>query len=372
MDDWETIHRAIASLYDAAVDPDAWPDALVAVADAVGAVAASLYATDPRTSDVLLMKSWNHDPQQDREFIEHYTRICPRTALCAERGLTVMYDYLHTQEEQIGRDEYSAWHLRYGHRYYIGGAAENADDLFIGMALQRSPAQGHVQRREIETWSRLVPHVRRAVRMARRLQNLEVRSTASAEVIERYGFGVVLLGADGAVLLMNRAAREAVAAGDGLGATGRGLFAERPGDDAVLQRLIDGAVETALGRALGGGGSMALPRRSGRRAFGLQVMPMPQDDGLPFASERPAAVVIITDPEREVRLPLDLLRLQFGLTGREAQLAGRLATGESLDDVAEALGMAVGTARLHLSHVLRKTRTRRQGELVALLGRLAH
>ncbi|WP_367395326.1 helix-turn-helix transcriptional regulator [Cupriavidus sp. Agwp_2] len=57
----------------------------------------------------------------------------------------------------------------------------------------------------------------------------------------------------------------------------------------------------------------------------------------------------------------------FDLTQRESELAAMLASGLALTDVASQLGITIGTARGYLKHVLAKTGTHRQGELVSLL-----
>ncbi len=61
----------------------------------------------------------------------------------------------------------------------------------------------------------------------------------------------------------------------------------------------------------------------------------------------------------------------FGLTPREAALAGLLADGHALRDCARLLDMGEGTARNHLKHVFEKTVKHTQATLVAQLCRLA-
>ena len=57
----------------------------------------------------------------------------------------------------------------------------------------------------------------------------------------------------------------------------------------------------------------------------------------------------------------------FDLTPSEARLAASLATGLTLKEAAEAGQLQVSTARSYLENVLRKTGTRQQSQLVALL-----
>jgi DNA-binding CsgD family transcriptional regulator len=75
----------------------------------------------------------------------------------------------------------------------------------------------------------------------------------------------------------------------------------------------------------------------------------------------------------EARLPADgrALAKAFGLTPAETRLAVRFLAEESLEAAAEGLGISIDTARNQLKGVYQKTGVRRQGEVIALLSRLA-
>ncbi len=68
--------------------------------------------------------------------------------------------------------------------------------------------------------------------------------------------------------------------------------------------------------------------------------------------------------------PRTLQRL-FGLTAAETHLAVELARGGNLLDIARSRRLSRTTIRSHLASLFVKTQTRRQVELVALLGRIA-
>ena len=61
----------------------------------------------------------------------------------------------------------------------------------------------------------------------------------------------------------------------------------------------------------------------------------------------------------------------LGLTAAEARLAVGIGSGKSLKEVAADQQIRDETARTHLKRILHKTHTHRQGELVAVLTRLA-
>jgi DNA-binding CsgD family transcriptional regulator len=55
----------------------------------------------------------------------------------------------------------------------------------------------------------------------------------------------------------------------------------------------------------------------------------------------------------------DLLRQLFGLTGAEAKLAARMASGRSLKEIVSELRVSMGTARTQLRSIFAKTHTHR-------------
>jgi DNA-binding CsgD family transcriptional regulator len=61
----------------------------------------------------------------------------------------------------------------------------------------------------------------------------------------------------------------------------------------------------------------------------------------------------------------------FGLTEAEAQITVQLATGASLESIAEARGVSVDTVRAQVRSVFKKTGIHRQGELICAVGRMA-
>jgi DNA-binding CsgD family transcriptional regulator len=81
----------------------------------------------------------------------------------------------------------------------------------------------------------------------------------------------------------------------------------------------------------------------------------------------------------EMRQILDLptpsesrVRAMFGLTAAEARLAQLLASGDTLEEVAEKLSIKLTTARSQLAIIFSKAGIRRQTKLVAILSRIAH
>ncbi|WP_175369516.1 helix-turn-helix transcriptional regulator [Tardiphaga robiniae] len=83
------------------------------------------------------------------------------------------------------------------------------------------------------------------------------------------------------------------------------------------------------------------------------------------------STIILLDLDAHPEPTPQALRCLFGFTAAETQLAVELARGHNLLDIARARRLSRTTIRSHLASLFVKTQTRRQAELVALLGRVA-
>ena len=81
-------------------------------------------------------------------------------------------------------------------------------------------------------------------------------------------------------------------------------------------------------------------------------------------------IVFVDLAGRSTPIVSDLRRI-FGLTAAEARLANRLLNEESLEAAGANLGITYKTASNQLQAVYQKTDTHSQGQLVALISRLA-
>lgn len=82
-------------------------------------------------------------------------------------------------------------------------------------------------------------------------------------------------------------------------------------------------------------------------------------------------MLVVHGDDEQSHLPSDLLWHSFSLTDAEAQLAEALLNGVTLADFARERRVSKQTLRNQLVGVMRKTGTKRQGELVRLLTRLS-
>ncbi|TPL23568.1 hypothetical protein FJ945_16975 [Mesorhizobium sp. B2-4-9] len=126
-------------------------------------------------------------------------------------------------------------------------------------------------------------------------------------------------------------------------------------------------IATAAERVGGSGGAMALARPEPHRPLSVLVTPLIIETTW-FVTGRSAAIVFVADPDSAPPTAQEHLRSLYRLTPSEAAVAMAITHGAELQAVADEPEISLTTARTHLQHVFEKTGTRRQAELVRLIG----
>ena len=212
----------------------------------------------------------------------------------------------------------------------------------------------------------LMPHLQRAFQLHNRIQGLERKGAAAGEALDQLRQGVVLLDANGHVVMCNQAAAALFAGQRALRLSSRGLIAANSAENRKLNQLIDGVTKTEKGESPQPGGAMAISRDSFQSPLQVLVMPL-RTRMLRLGKTAPVVAVFISDPARKAPSEAKVFSQLYGLTAAEARLAGILCCGDSLKEASQQLGVTQNTLRSQLKSIFGKTGTNRQSQLVRLL-----
>jgi DNA-binding CsgD family transcriptional regulator len=250
------------------------------------------------------------------------------------------------------------------HRLCAVLSREHAIAVFLEtMRPRQQAAFGHD---DIERLRLLLPHLQRALRVHRRMAELELERDAALRALDQLPWGVMLVDEHRNRLRANRHAQEILVAGDGLMARGNTLRAELADETARLDRLLSRALDRSAPQGSNAGGTLSITRPSG--AHPLSVVVVPLHIKIEALGERgPIAAIFVTDPDIPLASNEQHLRELYALTAGEARLASCLLQGKSVDEAAATMGITVNTARAYLKRIYNKTGVRRQPELVRLL-----
>lgn len=353
--------NAIDRFFSAALNPDDWPSALDDIASALGADGATLVfgaSTRPTVAESLSIQPIVAEyfargaPIDPRE-----GRVRPTTAEGFQN------DFRHFSADEIAHSPFYQEFLRpVGFGWHAAACLADGSDEVV-LSLKRRARTGPFEQHEIEALDRTLPHLRWATAAARHAWGLALHDQVAT--LERLGHRGLLIDRHGRVANVGAD----LALGDGLTVKAGALCASFPADQKSLDLLVAVASAPDAPSQLPPPPAIALHRPSGKRPLVLRAMPL---DGARRSLLAPAvAILLVTDLEAMRQPAQETLRAAFGLTPKEAELALRLAAGDTVEQAAEALSITVAHARQRLKILFDKSDTHRQSELIALLQRIA-
>lgn len=211
----------------------------------------------------------------------------------------------------------------------------------------------------------LRPHLELSLAIFARIKREESAVQALTDTLDRLTICALFLSGTGRILRANHAARCLLDA--------REVALSKDGYLELTHRAANLQMQELIARAF------ECPRDANARAF-AEVMPLEnsvhrhigllirslQPHGRACRDSAPAVVVYFAGSGQAQ--PIERLVTQlFDLTPSEAHLATLLATGSSLSEAAEKLGLTENTVRTYCKTILNKVGVRRQTELVRLI-----
>jgi DNA-binding CsgD family transcriptional regulator len=348
-------------MYASATDKSLLPKFLEEYSEVIGASSGTVIVlSDVRTGAGHIFCSARTEQRYSELYEQCYSRQNVYVEALRRRGarfLVAPGEELCPDHDLV-RTEYYNDYLRPQRVRFSLGMVYVSDEVHAHLGATRPEAAGPFGLEETQMASWLGPHFARAMALYHRFYRLLHRCEELEELAERLSFGVIWLNVKGTVSDANRNGARLLASGDGIRAEKGVLYAATQAESKRLHRLIAEAIDSNSAPAAG---SMRITRRSTTRPYAVTVAPVRA------AEARHAAMVMIVDPAQPCSVSLRRLIDLFSLTPTEAQVCAFLAEGLSVAEIAAALNITVGTARLHLKHVFDKTDTGRQADLVHLL-----
>jgi DNA-binding CsgD family transcriptional regulator len=364
----EEANSALLSLlYETVGKADGWATFIDSLARSYGGGKATLLAIDPgvRKSSHIATGQW--EPEQNTRYAQYYGANNPWVPRVGNRptGMVTTLERVLPRSELFKTEHYndflqpaqvdsgvSVTIQKDGSRYF------SITVMFPVAAAERDPdTVGRLQR--------LVPHLLRVVQLNRQLVGLETRAVSAETALNGLDTAMMIVNAASHVVYMNAAAERIIGAGDGPTVSRFTLDAVAPSEGKLLRRLIISALQVPRDVAASPGGVMRISRRSDLAPYEVLVAPISATTlGLGFNG--PLAVVFVRDPEARTITPLDRLQRLYTLTGAEARLMQALLAGDTLDTIAERIGVSRETLRSQLKAVFLKTGTSSQIGLIRL------
>ncbi len=200
--------------------------------------------------------------------------------------------------------------------------------------------------------------------MRQALAKAEALGAAMSALLDNTRIGVIGLDRRGQIVEANDRARAVLRNGDGLSARGGVLAAHAPADRARLERLVAAALPTARAPAVSG--SMRLRGVSTALSVVVHVKPV-RVRQMDLGARRVAALVLLTAPGYVASIDPAMVATTLGLTRVESQVAAWVAEGQTVREIAVALGYTERSVRWYLHQIYHKHGLTGQVDLVRLV-----
>lgn len=272
-------------------------------------------------------------------------------------------------EQMIARNDlertqfYGEWLRPQGLTHALTSPLLRQEHRSLNIGLVRDHRRGEYGTEEGRLFGRLLPHLRRSVEIASRVEASALARAASLETVAADGTCLLVVSETGEIRFASPEAEALLAERTVLTTRGLRLAGVARAEDANLARAIQAAtrVEPApVGSLLTLEGFSHAPRHS------VAVAPIGEERAGLFHEGR-LCLVLVAKP-RDVAVPsAQTLAIMFGLTPAEARLARAICNGESLATYAAATGVGVTTVKSHLRALFGKMGVNRQADIVRIV-----
>jgi DNA-binding CsgD family transcriptional regulator len=355
-------------LYQAAIDPALWPDALERFSRATGGVGTAMIPITPQNTAGLVVSPALQEAnvEYEREWWQHDTRVLRifsrklKGGVCCEAELFT--------DDEVRRDPLRQEFLRaWGIGAFAAQLVTPLPNFVVAFSVQRALKRGQFEKRELATLGLLGKHAARALLISTQLGRARSTGRALSETIEQFQCGALLLDANLRVLHANRAGEAMI--GDGINVQRGELTASAQELRAPFQRLLKCVLVTDADG--GDADPIALPRPGGGKPLLAQAVPVSRSVARFSLPQSASILVLIVDPEAGGRPAPDTALSLLGLTPAEARLALLIGEGRSRGEAASMLGITASTASDTIKRIYAKLDISSQSALVRLLDRLA-
>jgi DNA-binding CsgD family transcriptional regulator len=231
----------------------------------------------------------------------------------------------------------------------------------------RSETAPHYRQREISLFKLLSPHVCRALAISDALDIRALRSKMLERTLDGLIAGVFLTASNGRVVYMNAAAERQIRTGNSIRIVNSQLVPSDPAARAALSKAIAVAARDDVDKDVREH-SVGIPDVDGAAGYIATLLPVERGQRRAIMAPFAASVAVFTkDPVQAPLMPGEAFARLYKLTGAELRVLLALAQGLGATEAADMLGIGEPTVRSHLQHIISKTDTPRQADLLRLL-----
>jgi DNA-binding CsgD family transcriptional regulator len=352
-----TISNLIEDIYDAALEPARWNDAVVGINDFVGSRACGIISKDSVSKIGETHYYCGADPHYIKLYSDGYSKFDPLARL-PPLGHVVGLPDLVSYDDYCRGPFYQEW-LRPQGCADTPNVLLDKSDCPVLLTFLAGDVMGSDMRRRI---AQVAPHAQRAVMINKTIEHKKSQTSTFADVLDGLSAGVFLVDPQFRIVHANMAGQELLDEDDAIRSIGGQLAAR---DRKANYELRDGIANLRPGMEAGSA-AFSLTSNDGEQyvAYVLPLKSVVRTDAQ--AASKAVAAVFVRRVELPSRSYGGLVARAYGLTPAELRVLLAVVEVGGVPETSERLGVAETTVKTHLYRVFSKTGASRQADLVKL------
>jgi DNA-binding CsgD family transcriptional regulator/PAS domain-containing protein len=356
----------VGSIYDAALDPALWTEALARIAEFVGGRAGALGSKDMVTKFVGV----DHHVGRDLQYMQMHSETHGEFDPLASVPRFDVGQVVSPPEPMTRDDDCEEWVRPQGRGDIAVAVRARPGKSGEFLSVVRSEANGMVDNgndmvdHEMHRRMSLVaPHARRAVLIGRTIDQKADEVATLADALDSLSAGVFLIEANGRIVHANAAGRGILGVDDFLRSIGGRLVARDTKINRTLQDIFAGRGDLEIGSK---GIALPLTARQGEGHI-AHVLPLAAAARRRAGAAWTVAAVFVCRATLETPSSADVIRRAYQLTPTELRVLLAIVNIGGIPEVATALGVADTTIKTHVGRLFEKTGAGRQADLVKVV-----
>lgn len=368
MDEIAQYDHIVGLIYEAALEPAGWQETLTGLTDWLDGDTCHFVAWGTPERPWRLSISVNIADGAGEGYVEreHYASLDPRRALAVRRPPgSLLLCHEHFDRRYVARSEFfQDYLLPLGLHYLLGTGNLVPNEMgVVQLGFHRPVGRPPFSKAQAARLAQVVPHLMRALRLMRQSGALICGRAIAQAGLENSQLGVFALSATGKLEYANQ--RGVSLLRRGIGVT------QRAGYLTAVKTTEQVLFESALRRAACGRPShIALRFETHTKEADwlcLTLLKLSEYSRHTLHQGNATVLCLATHVASQRTATGQQFMTLFGLTPAEARLARALAQNETLADYAAQNQLSLATVKSQLRHILAKTGTARQAQLIRLL-----
>ena len=363
--DQRQLSDLIGVVYDAAIDPSRWEDAIAGAARFVGGTGAGLFCKDVGVPHASIPHRVGFQTPLP---VALFQQIYPAAEghFLGDLEQPIATTDLMSFGELAESELYRQWAEPQGLVDFLSAAVDRTTISTAIFGVFRHRRNGVVDDHARRQMSLIAPHIRRAVLIGRMFEFKAAEVATFVDTFDGLGAGMFLVDAAGRLIHANAAGNAILGASDILNSVGGRLVASDAHIDRTLRDVFAAAGQ---GDAALGTKGIAVPL-IGKDSERYIAHALPLTSG---ARRRAgvvgtaAAALFVRKAALTVPSASQAIGSAFKLTPTELRVLMAIVEVGGIPEVAAAFGVADTTVRTHVSRLFEKTGTARQADLVKLV-----